>query len=468
MVEHFYPHYAKSLLNEGFQAGLRSCKHTLAVMSSGDVTERMPLLQEIAAIHDSLETKMNEFLKMHHNNVASTPAREFAEVFDTSVALKTYIENVNSHVGDMQSEDFEELKERLSTVAQSAALAHNLRKEAMYVQYAFSYRKKDEERNIPTYLISLRQNLIHHFFENHSGSTDTVSADLEVYLATIFGAQNSGDAKKSLVGRAQRYEEKSNAKEYGKAYVEALESNKQIMELYVKFLGEDEEDPVVAQMTQLRAEMNEVYKSGLVGHQGSAETLHKVNLELANSISYLAGPKLSQFKPVHKEEEWEQLRLDNANIASPKKKWAHRVLMGVGMSLALVLVVGTGGVAATPILAASIASAVSPTIKDSAVGLITSSSIAARAKRVIRSSKKENENVDRVFNTAASIANQVVVQSANSNNRVSSSNKTVEPHRLSPNHSGLFHHEAGHAGSQEKDNDSDGSKDSGYVEPIGK
>ncbi len=464
-VEHFYPHYAKSLLNEGFQADLRSCKHTLALMSSSNVIESRPLLQEITAIHDSLETKMSEFLKAHHNDVASTPAIEFAKVFDTSAALKSYVESLNSHVGDMQSEDLLEIKERLSTLTQSATneeLAQNLRKEAMYIQYAFSYRKKDEEQNIPSHLISLRQGLIHHFFENHQGVTDNVSADLEVYLDTFFEVQNSDDPKKSLIGREQRYEEKYNDKEYGKAYTEALESNKQIVALYTKFLGEDEDDPVVAQMTQLRVEMKEAYKSGLVSAQGSAETLHKVNLELANSISYLAGPKLLPFKPVHKEEEWAQLRADNVNTASPKKKWAHRVLMGVGMSLALVLVVGTGGVAAAPVLAANIASAVSPTIKDSAVGLITSSSIAARAKRVMRSSKKENENAAHLFNTAATIADKVV------QNPVISPNKPVAPHILTASHSGSLFHESGSgpAGPHKKDDDSEGRTDSGgHIDP---
>ncbi len=344
-----------------------------------------------------------------------------------------------------------------------------------HLEVEWVYAQKDEKQGIPPYLRALRQSLIYNFLENNPNATPDFSKELEQHLAILFKPEN--DTELDLMSHAQRYQKKISNEKYSEAYTEALESNKQIMKLYTKLLGDDGGDPIVAQMAQLRVEMKEAYKSGIVSAQGSAETLHKVNLELVNSIAYLAGPKLPQFKPIHTDEDWEKLKADSVDITSPTKKWAHRVLMGVGMSLALVLIVGTGGVAAAPIVAADIASAVSPTIANSAIGSITSSSILARAQRVMRSSKQENEHADRLFNTAAGLASNLT-HSAATKARVAPvaadmpasnpPNKSVASPTLSPNHSGLFHHDADHVRPQEEETDSDGSKDSGHVEPIRK
>ncbi|MCE3239362.1 MAG: hypothetical protein K0R24_2343, partial [Gammaproteobacteria bacterium] len=471
-AEHFYPHYAKSLLNEGFTAHLRGCAHTVRQLSTAEVdphqaSEKNSMLNEITAIHDGLESKMNVFLHAHNNDVAVTPIVEFAKLFEAASKLKSYIEVLKMNFSELRLEDYQEVQKHLAALGTQSttpeALAQNLKKEALYL-HSISYCKHDEAQGVPAYLIALRQSLSYHFLEKTPNITDNFSQNLEQYLATLFKPEEGNGA--DLMMHAKRYEQKLAGKEYGKAYVEALEVNRQVTRLYTKLLGDDSKDPIVAEMKALRAEMNEALKSGIVDHRGSAETLQKVNLELINSIGYLAGPRVSSFKPVHKKEEWQQLKEDSVNVASTKKKWAQRVLMGVAMPLALVLMVGTGGVLAVPSIAAEIASAVSPTIANSAANLVSFSSIWARAKVVFSGSKAVKDSDD-LFNTAAGVAHNLVKPAVKAGaQEVSEShpNKLAAP-VLSPNHSGLFHHGEGHPVQKQKEGDSEG--DSG-AHPIHK
>lgn len=467
-VEHFYPHYTRSLLNEGFTAQVHHCHHIAHQLSTIEGTqdsaaERKALLGEIAAMQTELEAKMAVFLNVHHNNVAVTPVAEFAKLFEAASALKSYMENLKTNFPAMSKEELQKASAGLAALTEAATTeewTQNLKREALSLRYSIAYREKDEAQGVAAPVIALRQSLIHHFLATHPNLSDTVTKELDVYLASFF----SEEAKKGLIERTQRYEEKFTAKEYAKAYGEASETNKQIVAVYTKLLGEDDEDPIVVQMTQLRAETNDALKSGVLSHQGAAETMHKVNVELMNSISYLAGPRLTPFKPVHREEDWKELREESVNIKSTKKKWAHRVLMGVAVPLAAVLMIGSGGLLAVPSIAVEIGSRVSPNVANSAANLVSLSSIWARAKTVF-SGDKGSKDADRLFGTAEGLASATQAKVG-----TLSSSKSMLPTTLSPSHSGLFHHGAESRGAQKQNkDDSEGSKDSGtHIDPTRK
>lgn len=188
--------------------------------------------------------------------------------------------------------------------------------------------------------------------------------------------------EKSLKKTIDDYNQAFEKEQHDIAYAEALHLHKELEMLYTQAVG-GKDDPVVKQMNALRAETKEAVENKIISSKVAAETLHKVNLEFMNCTSYLAGPKNKKFKSATTPQDWAAIRNESMKAAdSPVKKWASRILMGVGVILAVgvgaALVAGvlvaTGGLGAIPLVAAFVAPVVSPTIAAAAVGAVAATS----------------------------------------------------------------------------------------------
>lgn len=459
---HFYPHYCKSVLNSGFKGHLQICDHKLHELSASIATENEPadekkkLIEKITNIHHTLNTTMTNFLSFHHNNITTTPTIEFAKVFEAASALELYVSTLQTHFSDLKPKDFQQMHTDLSQLTSSMPtenLTEALKKETLYLQYRILSEQEDREQAEPMYLRELRKALVFHFLDKNLQKTDNLSQDLHQYLAHTLAHD--------LITHAEQYQQRIAQGKYKEAYHDALELNKQILGVYTKLMGDTvEDDPLLEQMARLREEMNTAHNTGAVNSKSSAEILQKVNLELINSISYMAGPKLSKFKPVHSNDEWAQLRKDSEDVSSPTKKWAKRILLGVGVAFAFVLVTGTGGVAALPSVTAQIAAAVSPSVANSAINSISLSTIVNRAK-VIFSDKKKIQHSDSVFNTTSAVQKSLESKVAEKKINDNLHHAPV----LAPNQNSLFHHHD-HLKPKEEPKDSEGEGDTGnHIRP---
>ncbi len=165
----------------------------------------------------------------------------------------------------------------------------------------------------------------------------------------------------------------------------------------------DSANPIVEAMEEIRKSTKEAIEQGHITYKVAAETLHKVNQELINCTRYLALPQ-GAFRPVTEKKDWNEIANDAMKAASPKKKWASRILMGVGIvlavgfgaALAAGFLVATGGLGAVPLAAVGVAvgSVVSPTIAAAAVGVVAASSI-GMSVGLAYSRRKDVEKVEK-------------------------------------------------------------------------